>query len=311
MSTIRPVAPAPVVARSVRVSDKPVPKAVSPKLPLAAQAQMDRERPKFKTPEDYKNYVIKFAGYKRVAQQDVQAAQTELEQVQALMQTAEADYRRPLEAARADLDHARTLYQGPVDQAKHDRDEATTALDLALYPGKPHATQLEAEAARTAEAIKDLEGKLAAGQDRLGKLDGLAADARARQQTAAATQADAKEQIKRLEESLRATPASRRSAPRCSRPWRPRAGTWTPPRRTSPACKPRTRTARPTSTAAPASWPAARPSWKAACRMPRPARPWWSARSPTRPAAATRPPAPPAARAMPPTACASKLRPTA
>ncbi|MDB5098817.1 MAG: hypothetical protein JWM80_3238 [Cyanobacteria bacterium RYN_339] len=207
MSTIRPVAKTPSVARTVPVANVPAPvlKGLSPKptkLALNALAQMDRERPKFHNPEDYKNYVIKFAGYKRMAQADVQAAQTELEQVQAMSATAEADYRRPLEAARADLDHAKALYQGPIDQAKHDRDEANTALDVALYPGKPHAAQLEAEATRTAEAIKDLEGKIAAGQTRLGSLDGLAADAKARQQTALATKADAEAQIKRLEASF-------------------------------------------------------------------------------------------------------------
>src|SRR5688500_7340595 len=78
----------------VRTSGPRAPKPTNVR--LTALEQMEAERPKFGTPEEYKNYVIKFAGYIKAAKNDLEIAQRSLDAEKEKEGNASAEFIKPL-----------------------------------------------------------------------------------------------------------------------------------------------------------------------------------------------------------------------
>src|SRR5688572_2777213 len=117
----RPVRPAAAPKATAPVADQaPAPRAPKPAAGvLRAAEKMKAERPrKFANPSEYKNYVIKFSGYLAGARAELTRAEKELADVRALKATADAEWRRPLDAAERALADTDRLYAAPIAEAE-------------------------------------------------------------------------------------------------------------------------------------------------------------------------------------------------
>lgn len=156
---VAPAAPAPRAPRPVAGT-------------LRAAEKMKAERPRrFANPNEYKNYVIKFSGYLAGARAELARAQQELAAVRELKATADAEWRRPLDAAErslADTDH---LYAAPIAEAEAAVAQARQALDDAINPGRRRAAELDAEVAQLGRDAEALERQLGDARTGLAGID--------------------------------------------------------------------------------------------------------------------------------------------
>ena len=176
------------------------PKAPNPtKLKMSALAQMQADKPNFGNPDEYKNYVIKFAGYIRDAKDELEVANRTLDAEKQKEADASAEYAKPLNAAKKVLDDTHALYQGPIDRINRDLGNAKDDLDNAIYPGKAKAAELDRQAASLATQISSLDQQIANSRSRIGWLESSIATENSRRASAQSDKSRAESDISRLQ----------------------------------------------------------------------------------------------------------------
>lgn len=187
----------PLIAKDeLRTTGRPV---QPTKTRLSATEQMKAERPKFKNPDEYKNYVIKFKGYHEAAKNELAVARQALEAEKTRLADNEAELGKPLRAAQKVLQDTHKLYQDPIDRISADLRGANESLQDAIYPGRRKAAELDAEASRLASSIARLEGDISSARSRIGTLESAIASAMARRSSAYTEKSEAESRIRSLE----------------------------------------------------------------------------------------------------------------
>lgn len=166
---------------------------------LTAAAGMDEPTPKFKSPEDYKNYIIKYKGYHETAKAELNIAVQAQEAEKQRLSDADAEFSKPLNAAKKVLQDTHNLYQQPVDRISSDLRSANEALQDAIYPGRRRAAELDADATRLQNAISSLDREINGAQGRIGTLSGIRSSAMSRMSGARSDRSEAESRIRSLE----------------------------------------------------------------------------------------------------------------
>lgn len=187
----------PAIARDeLRTAGRPV---QPTRTRLSATEQMKADRPKFKNPDEYKNYVIKFKGYHEAAKNELAVARQALEAEKARLSEADAELGKPLKAAQRVLADTHKLYQDPIDRISGDLRGANDALQDAIYPGRRKAAELDGEASRLANSISRLEGDISSARSRIGSLETSISHAMSRRSSAYTEKSEAESRIRSLE----------------------------------------------------------------------------------------------------------------
>jgi chromosome segregation ATPase len=201
LTPVKAVAPAakPAVAKTVSVASD-APRTPNPtKAKLSALAQMQADKPSFGNPDEYKNYVIKFAGYIKDARDEHEIANRALEAEKAKEADASAEYSKPLNAAKKVYEDTHALYQGAIDKTSRDLSTAKSDLDDAVYPGKRKAAELDREAADLANQISRIDGDIRSARSRISSLESGINTELSRRSSAESSRSAAESEIRRLE----------------------------------------------------------------------------------------------------------------
>lgn len=204
LTTAKAAAPAakkPAVAKTVSVAAPAgAPHAPNPsKTKLSALAQMQADKPNFNNPDEYKNYVIKFAGYIKDAKDELEVANRALDAEKQKESDASAEYIKPLNAAKKVFQDTHDLYQAPIDRINGQLANAKDDLDNAVYPGKARAAELDAQAASLANQISSLDSQISNARSRINWLESSIATENSRRAGASSDKSQADSDISRLQ----------------------------------------------------------------------------------------------------------------
>jgi hypothetical protein len=133
---------------------------------VAALGQMQDDPTKFDSPETYQNYVKKLGAYISSAKSDLAEAQSGLDAETQAKNDADAEFGKPLRAAQKVLNDTQSLFQAPITRISNDLNQANQALSDAVYPGKRHADQLDAQAQQLQGSIENLQSQINAARYR-------------------------------------------------------------------------------------------------------------------------------------------------
>lgn len=200
LTPVKAPAAKPATANTVSVTAAAAPRTPNPtKTKLTALAQMAADKPKFGNPDEYKNYVIKFAGYIRDAKDELEVANRALESEKSKEADASAEFSKPLNAAKKVFEDTHALYQGTIDRTASALSAAKSDLDNAVYPGKAKAAELDREAAQLASQISSLDNQINNARSRISSLESGINTELSRRASAESSRSSAESEIRRLE----------------------------------------------------------------------------------------------------------------